>query len=208
MKRFALILVVAILVPIANSYADTLQVGSNYPSFNYSFTKNGVTTSGYLGSGSIDPSYLNGVALPFLFCTQIDVDIWVGRSYDQTAVNNSGSGINNAAQVAFLLEHYAHAGMSSIEMTALQAAIWTEIYMGTGITFNILDTNGSDFNADYARYMSGIGAGDVTKFTWLNPADANGQYQTLVTSVPEPSLILLLGIGFGAVSLVSLRKKN
>jgi hypothetical protein len=184
------------------AYADTLVLGGAYPTFSYSYNNiNGHSGTGG-GSGSIDPSTLNGIALPWVFCTQIEVDISVPGTFD-TTVSNSTS-IANADKVAYLLQSYAHVGMSSLEMTTLQAAIWHEIY---GDKFTPISGYNS---ALYGTYIAAAltGNGDVSKFAWLSPAIGTTQYQALVTQVPEPSLILLLGIGFGAVSLTAFRKKN
>jgi hypothetical protein len=200
MKRARLIFVAIMLAGlfcVSAAYADTLVLGATFPSFNYSYENiNGHSGTGG-GSGSIDPSTLNGIALPWVFCTQIEVNILVPKEY-ATTVNNTGAPLSAdvASDVAFLLQSYAKTGMVTDEMTALQAAIWTVIY---GDKFH-LGTNTAGFNANYATYMLNIGDGNAAAFTWLSPNDGS---QDLVTKVPEPSLIMLLGLGLGAVGLLA-----
>jgi hypothetical protein len=202
--RSGLIICLAIfLFGAGAAYAGILQLGGSYPSFYYSFDVNNVHGSGYLGSGSIDPSYLDGQSLPWVFCTQIEVDVYVPGTYSDTIVDHTGSSVANADKVAYLLQNYAHSNMTQDQMRALQAAIWHEIYGST--EFSILSGNSTDFVNDYNTYIANVGTGNVSEFDWLTPQNGNSKYQTLVTYVPEPGLALLLGFGIMSVSGLAIR---
>jgi hypothetical protein len=176
------------------------------------------------GGGSIITSYLNGTALPWVYCIGMDTVVYVPSDYNQTYVNtttgkvyDNGFGglhdlnqVANAGQVAWLLASYANS--PTVDQVALQAAIWHVINPGhIG-----LDTTsaGDPYRADYNAYLTALGSntGDTTQFLWMSPAngtlDDDGglhHYQGLVTQVPIPGAVWLLGSGLAA--LLGLRRK-
>jgi hypothetical protein len=157
-------------------------------------------TSGTLGGGSIGPSTLNGVALPWVYCIGRVTTVYVPGDYGQTYVNtttgmvydnqfgpaNSLNQVFNAPQVAFLLATYAGKGEDQV---ALQAAIWHVI----DPTVSLSNTSGS--YADYLAYLTGVGSGDPSQFEWLSPGIGTQYYQGLITAVPIPAAVWLLGSG-------------
>jgi PEP-CTERM motif len=126
---------------------NDLYVGGSYNNSVTFYTFNGNPSS---AGGSIDPSTLNGHALPFLYCIDIPDAVYVNQTYNNTiatsvgeAVYGSGNsfsngqtGINglvnvpNAAVIAGLLTTYGASAQAGGVTTqdALQAAIWTAVY--------------------------------------------------------------------------------
>lgn len=91
---------VALLSMLACSavQAQTLILGSHIVTMN--FTKDGGVTQGNEGGGSINSSSLNGVALPFVYCVDINHTITVPGTYTPTPITTNGtvfgSALNNA----------------------------------------------------------------------------------------------------------------
>ncbi len=202
MKRIALLGILALILCAGVAVADThtLSVGS---SFSLIHSADG----SLVGGGSISPSSLDGNNLPYLYCVDFGRTIYAPGEYNATAVTNNGtifgSGVANAANVAFLLQEYADD--QTVNSAALQAAIWHVIF-----GFSISETdNLPDMVTEYKKYVTDVGRGDVSLFSWISPQRIGStiQYQGQVTRVPEPSLVLLLGIGLGAVTLLARRYK-
>jgi len=181
--------------------ADTLNLGGTFTYPIYILINNNPATE---GGGSVDPSYLNGEKLAYLYCLDINKLVYVNNIYDHTDVNNQGkiygNAVTNADKVAWLLSNYGTGGQGD-QAYALQAAIWTEVFPGI-VT---LDTTNSTANQHtlYDNMLNSLDSntGDVSNFLWITPGslDSNGQlvqYQGLVGgTVPEPSTILLLSSG-------------
>ena len=205
MKKLFLVLALVSVMFAVPMYAnaDTLQIGGTFTYPIYSIVDGNAIS---LGGGSVDVSYLNGAKLNYEYCVDLLRVVYVPGTYGQTTVNNSGniygSPLNNAGKVAWLLSNYGTAGQGD-GAYALQAAIWHEVMLGTGDSYD-LDTAKSSANqvALYNQYLAALGnnTGNVSDFLWITPGtkDSNGnlvQYQGQVASVPEPMSILLLGLG-------------
>lgn len=196
--------------------ADTLTLGGTYQSVN--LTVNGVSENN-VGSGSIGPSSLNGNTLAWVYCVDLFDDIGVPATYS-TTVNYNGvitsesnsaaalgltSGVvNNAGEVAWLLDHYAAGATSSDAQAALQAAIWHVIYgsyvtLGSGNDTTIV----TDYNSDLAALGTNTAA--LSTIAWLSPSNGSGPEQGLVTTVPEPSTSSIMFIGLVFLGLMSKR---
>jgi hypothetical protein len=131
------------------TYGNDLNLGGTYPSTpNFYSYDNAVGGSG----GPITPSFLNGYALPFVYCLDIPDDVAVPHDYTNSGVSsnaevvytnlpgkpgtsplltttNGVTTLTNASQIAGLLNEYGAAVSGNVtKEDALQAAIWTEVY--------------------------------------------------------------------------------
>ena len=157
-------------------------------------------------AGSIVPSSLDGTPLPFLYCVDVLHDIYIPGTYYSTSVNTDSivhnSPVNNAAQVAWLLDQYADSAKGNKDKTAaLQVAIWEVMYGAQTIHLN-----GPLSVSNELSYIQSYGAGTASagSYTWLSPVDAHGvQMQGLVTRVPEPGSTLLLALALSGLFGVS-----
>jgi len=186
-------------------YSADLYLGGNFSYPIYSIV-NGVPVS--YGGGSIDPSTLNGNALPWVYCADFIRVVYVPGDYQYTVVSNSGniygSPLNNAAQVAWLLTYENPIGGQGNQQMALQAAIWTVISDGlvnpittpsTNYVYQLDQSNSSSAVVNlYSQYLNAVIAANsnggisdqlVANFLWMTPETSAGgtMYQGLVTEV-------------------------
>ncbi len=181
MKKLLVVLAVIALLPVTPAQADSFVMGdsTNWVSIVYGATNHTV------GGGSFDVSTLNGAALPWVYCVDLDHYISLRTTYPNTLVRHdgyvNGSEVNNAAKVAWLLDTYAtDAAGNSAKEAALQGLIWKAIY-GDKFTFSISNPS----YGQYAAWMpAAFGSGDVSKYSWLTPDS-----RCLGASCPAPDCI-------------------
>lgn len=219
----------AIVLGFSSARADieSLYVGGSYSTGIVMDTSTGTAT---LAGGSIDTSTLNGITLPFLYCVDIPDDVYVGETYSLSEVNDYGYVDNGPVwsdplnsgtyhqldsivveQVAWLLDNYGVGGQGD-PARALQAAIWYVVYNSKASPFTLDPTlNDATMVNDYKTEVTALAGANVASASpvlWISPAPPqNGLSieQGLVTKVPEPSSILLLGIF--AAGVLGLRRK-
>src|SRR5208337_600395 len=101
--------------------ADTLVLGGSYThgivmDTDGTYTFSGGATQSTVGGGSIDPSTLNGVALPYVYCIDLFTQINVPGTYNAIVTTNGtiysnsstlpGLVFSAAPQIAWLLSTY------------------------------------------------------------------------------------------------------
>ena len=216
MKAFTKTAVLAVVCMVflcaGSARANTLELGTSYTSIWMSV--NGAQVS--YGGGPYSPSYLDGVLLDFLYCVDLFKTVGLGQEYDATDVNRLGfiygKELNNAGQVAWLLDNYAVGADTQNEKAALQAAIWHVVNKGVN-DVTIGTSANSAQQSLYNGYLLALGnnTGDVGNYSWITPGKdtINGgviEYQGLVGSpVPVPAAAWLLGAGL--IGLVGVRRK-
>jgi Ca2+-binding RTX toxin-like protein len=206
MKQFLIVLAVIALLPVTPASADSLIIGSS--TNRVSITYDGTDYS--VGGGSFDVSTLDGTALPWMYCVDLDHYMSLSTTYPNTLVRHdgvvNGVAVDNAAKVAWLLDTYAsQAAGDNKKEAALQGLIWKAIY-GSSFTF-------SSANSSYAQYVAWLpttfGSGDVAKYSWLtpdsrcNPATGSNCKQGQVTYEPVPdaaATAMLLGAALAGLA--------
>ncbi len=207
LKVMTLGLVVLALGGVA-LHADTLSLGANYVTVGVKIGSNPTTE----GGGSVGPSSLNGTSLPWVYCVDLYDNISVPGTYNatvthdasMTGLTNDGLGltggvVNNAAQVAYLLQTYAAGATTADQQAALQAAIWYEIYNG-----NVTLNDNANRTTYYNMYLTGVGAGNVGHFSWLSPGVWSPRFS--YRKVPDGGMTLML-LGGTLIGLGTLRRR-
>jgi hypothetical protein len=203
------------------SYATTVDyyVGGNYNNI-YGYT-NGA--SSVEGGGSVNISYLNGVAVPFDYCVDLFTVVYVPSDYNKSALTNNalidgGILLKNAGEVAWLLDNFAIESKNNTNMQiALQAAIWEVVNGYNGYHLDTEHYSGTEIDSDYNQMIIsqgtafGSSTNDITNYDWITPMNGNGTfYQAQVTAapVPEPGTMMLLGLGMASLAIYGKRRAN
>jgi hypothetical protein len=130
------------------------------------------------GGGSVNPSTLNGNALPFVYFVQIPVNVGVPGDYYATQVSSDGTidpapnanypllagtvTVRNAGQIAWLLDNIGSPALTNDQQAGLQAALWLQVY------------GGAIFSLDPSGTAAGIYAAYLADLTLLNQFDLSG----------------------------------
>jgi hypothetical protein len=217
------LLFLTILAIFATSvaYADDLYVGTSYNSgFSITETTAGVTSTVETSGGPEMTSILDGQSLAWMYCIGLFTDIPVGTNYNDTTVTTNGivggTTINNAGQIAWLLDTYAVAAEGSTTLQdALQVAIWSVEYNGDGIGTAagepiVKGLSGQTYYTAEQSDLTALGSNTapVSSVLWINPKDGSSNvYQAQVAplvSVPEanaPAELLITMIAGLALAL-------
>ena len=192
--------------------------GNPNPALNNTYDVNG---------GNIVTSTLNGQNLPYLYCVQYHIDVYVPGTYNNTDVNVLGNidglPLKNAAEVAYLLTYDAPLATTRDLQAGLQSAIWYEVTGGGHGGFVLGDStkNSAGLIAAFQSDLAGLGISNIAtsdgtgntaslnNLLYLTPTDDNGrQYQGLVAlAAPEPSTVVMAGSG-GLVLAGYLRRRR
>lgn len=204
MKREMIRILVALALVLSLATAATADTvvynGATYDPFR-SVTWSGAPSAGTHSAGQFDITW-NGVNT-WAYCVDLSNTISQG-TYDATA-SPITSGYFAAA---YLLDLYRLDADNNTKSAALQAAIWKAVYP----TFTLSASTANDIESFYNTYIQSIDdvPGNYTgaNYTYLNlyNVGSNTVRQGLITGVPEPMTMLLLGLGL--VGLAGLRRKE
>jgi hypothetical protein len=230
--NWALFVAASLSSPASASADYVLQVGSSYQ------TTSTVSLAGYdggngvgnpflTGGGSIAPSYLgtssnNLVQLPFLYCLQLDVEIYVPFNGNALVTNtgtlNGGSRVLSSTvlgQVAWLVDNYATSATTADLQGGLQDAIWKTLYGGNFKLVSADSATTSAYNSELAAL--GSKTATISSVLWISPEDGNGGYeQDLITSggampavsaAPEPAGLVTAAIGAMCCGIAGLARR-
>jgi hypothetical protein len=154
-----------------------------------------------------------------VYCVDLFDNVGVPATYNATVttdgfVNNQL--VDNAGQVAWLLDHYATTGQG-VGAVALQAAIWHVIYNGSaGYARGLavaLDSSSPSYST-YTAMLSALGnqIAPLSDVDWLTPTPDNlSQGLVAATPVPEPATVIAgvaMLLPFGVSVLRMLRRKE
>ena len=175
------------------------------------------------GGGSVNISYLNGVAVPFDYCVDLFTVVYVPSDYNQSTLTNSaiidgGNLLNNAGEVAWLLDTFALNSENNINMQiALQAAIWEVINGYNGYHLDTQYYSGTTVDTYYNQMISspgtafGVSNNDIANYDWVTPLNGDGSFyqaQVTVDPVPESGTMCLLGLGMAGLAIYGKRRTN
>jgi hypothetical protein len=167
------------------------------------------------GGGNFSPgSTFDGQALPYMYCVDLNHDLYLNGDYYASTANNAGyiwnndplhnpnsvaltnpdGSLTNAGNIGYLLAHFAQTAVSIDQQLALQSAIWTEVY-GNHYTHIDNPNFSADENAtiasDQAWYLSHVPTGGNANFIgevlWINPSTDGVNFgQGQVAYIPTP----------------------
>jgi hypothetical protein len=201
---------------LGNFYSGTVPANSSAGDITFKFAGSNQTESAGGGNYTGSTGVVNGKPVSFseLFCVDLFDNIGLNNKYNATYTTNgvvNGSTVNNAAEIAWLVDFLGPEATTAAENEGLQAAIWATEYNGKNgtPTFDFLENDNSAavdaaFNADIAAL--GKNSATLSSVLWISPTSGSGWNATTeqglvglvdppTPAVPEPGTLSLLGTG-------------
>jgi hypothetical protein len=136
----------------------------------------------------------------FAYCVDLNHSFRVPSNWSVNVNNTAtiyGATVNNAGQIAYLIDTYGYQRLDADHSAGLQAAIWKVEY-GTNFTLTSASAGVTNAYNTYLGSVTGANSGHVATALWLNPAGPTNLGDTpqgLVTVLasPAPSSIVMTG---------------
>jgi hypothetical protein len=204
MKREMIQLFIALMVVVALptfAMADIVKVESFGPGMGIDYKFDGANQSNRAGQINIK---WNGVST-WSYCVDLEYQVRIGNEYGATSIAPPPGAYLAAA---YLADMFRAGADTHVEAAALQAAIWESIY---GSRFELTDTDATllGYYDTYVAALPAPGTFNGSNYVYLDlytkgyPCD---EKQDLITGVPEPGTLLLMGLGL--IGLAGLRRKE